>query len=333
MPILTKAQQLAAQYSQTHAEGVPPDPSLNPAWNDRAPVPSPPRRDNAPRIVDHGEKDEFGRETFAIADGGGSSAPVTVPEDFRVAAATSLFVPQAVRNTPTWQAAGSQDAIDERAVKAAGEISYLIERAPDEAMKYFRRTLSHPQTGILVFGQLDEKVRDELSATFMRIALRKPWVFQVCRLLLSIRGHISGPNLFRAVCSIATFHAFLAYADIVSPYGNLESVTAAEELTSEEQIELEQEDKTLAALLAEGPEVGEVLKAVQKTIEADTGVDLSDPKWDDNHIETAEEKAARHAREGDGLDDPEDPGDEEFLSPEALAELTDDEMDKLTRPE
>ena len=328
---LTKAQAMAADYAARQiGEGLV-NPSDNPAWHDRETVPSPPRRDGAPKISADGV-DERGRKTFAISgahtshatpatlaagfpDGGGSPSPALNADDFLVGATGALFVPESVRNSPTWQAAGSQEAIDERAVRAAGQITYLVERAPDQAMRYFRRVLSHPQTGILIYDQLDAKVRDELAETFIRIALRKPWVFQICRLLLALRGHVSGPHLFRAVCALAASHAFLAYADVVSPFGHLEDAAREMGPTPEEQAEQDQEDSVLAALLRDQPD-----------FEPDDTPDA------DDEGEVTEEEELEQLEEVEAATDAAE-NKERFLSEAEIAKLSDDELDELTTPD
>lgn len=363
---MTRAAQLAAQYENSQDSALPTDPALNPAWHNRERVPSPPRRDGSPPKVLEAGLDPIGRTGFTItepvtgtADRGGDTPPTAEEfgEDaFLQSCREELYVPPAVQTSPTFtrltnpeskptgaDLKSDQDHVDKAALNAAAQISRLVASAPDEAMKAFRITVNHPMTGFLVFGHLTEAVQKDISSVFFKIIIRKPWVFQICRMLLALQGNTSLPKLFRSCCSLATNHAFLAYADIVSPYGHLEDIAHDREETAltaslnKEQADIDELNDSLTSrfnALTDDPEAPFTLDGIAsgglhtesndsfkdamgllKAVYGPPAEDEVDESADDSELEAMEED------------------EEEFLTEDEIAALTEDELDELTRPE
>ena len=362
---LTRAQILAEQYAQgktNDAAGLV-DPSLNPVWKDRDVVPSPPRRDGSvPRILSSGSDPDTGRtiygvEQSSIPDGGGDSPPTvasTGEDAFLQSCREELFTSPAVKHAPTFKAGGSQEGVDLAALNVAAQISKLIEQSPDEAFKMFRVAVGHKMTGFLIYGQLPEAVQNELSSMFFRIISRKPWVFTVCRMLLSLQGASSLPQIFRACCSLGASHAFLSYSDVVSPFGRLEDI-ALDTAGAEEAREADEDLATVFGGLGPDREATpeEVLRdtlagadlKIEKSFQ--TGVVLPDPNVTPQPDEQEDPTQLRGSQDGarttDELNaDPNALEDrvqgatdamallgKDFTS-EELAELTVDELDELS---
>jgi len=128
-----------------------PNPSLHPAWRDRAKVPSPPRLQGAPQVGAGGE----------IIAGNPQLSPSAAQ------AVTKLFQSPAVTESPTFKNISADGQFDHRIQAATNHMNKLFERMPEQAEQCFRRALNNSEIRLLIMGQLTEDVRDQLTETFL----------------------------------------------------------------------------------------------------------------------------------------------------------------------